>query len=106
MYKMSLSLGPERGPPLLEQYFFARVDIMPVPGIFLGLDVSFLHELYLLHCPLGTAALSLKFENVVPGRWVCSFSYCGQLLFHCSVSMSSTSTRTCGCFSKSLRCTR
>ena len=24
-------------------------------------------------CPLGTATLSLKFENVVPGRWICSF---------------------------------
>ena len=37
-----------------------------------------------LWCPLGTATLSLKFENVVPGRWICSFSFCGQLFFYCS----------------------
>ena len=35
-------------------------------------------------CPLvRTATLSLKFENVVPGRWIFSFSYCGQLFFYC-----------------------
>ena len=35
-------------------------------------------------CPLGTATLSLKLENVVPGRWICSFSYCDQVFFYCS----------------------
>ena len=35
-------------------------------------------------CPLGTATLSLKLENVVPGCWICVFSYCGQVFFHCS----------------------
>ena len=35
-------------------------------------------------CPLGTATLSLKLENVVPGRWICYFSYCGQVFFYCS----------------------
>ena len=32
-------------------------------------------------CPLGTATLSLKLENVVPGRWIFYFSYCGQVRF-------------------------
>ena len=32
-------------------------------------------------CPLGTATLSLKLENVVPGCWICFFSYCGQVFF-------------------------
>ena len=39
-------------------------------------------------CPLGIATVSLKLENVVPGRWVCSFSYCGQVFFFiCSSSI-------------------
>ena len=32
-------------------------------------------------CPLGTVTLSLKLENVVPGCWICFFSYCGQVFF-------------------------
>ena len=32
-------------------------------------------------CPLGTATLLLKVENVVPGFWICSFSYCGKVFF-------------------------
>ena len=32
-------------------------------------------------CPLGTASLSLKLENVVPGCWICFFSYYGQVFF-------------------------
>ena len=44
-------------------------------------------------CPLGTAILSLKFENVVPGRWVCCFPYRGQVFFLTAPpSMSSTRT--------------
>ena len=35
-------------------------------------------------CSLGTATLSLKLENVVPGCWICFFSYCGQVFFYCS----------------------
>ena len=30
---------------------------------------------------VGTATLSLKLASVVPGRWICSFSYCGQAFF-------------------------
>ena len=33
---------------------------------------------------VGTATLSLKLENVVPGPWICYFSYCGQVFFYCS----------------------
>ena len=45
-------------------------------------------------CLLGTATLSLKSENVVPGRWICyfSYSYCGQVSFLLLSSMSSTRT--------------
>ena len=32
-------------------------------------------------CPLGTATSSLKLENVVPGFWICFFSYCDQVFF-------------------------
>ena len=33
-------------------------------------------------CPRGTATLSLKVENVVPGCWICFLSYCcGQVFF-------------------------
>ena len=33
-------------------------------------------------CPLGTATLSLKLENVVQGGWICFLSYCcGQVFF-------------------------
>ena len=36
-------------------------------------------------CPLGTATLSLKLENVVPGCWICFLSYCGQVVFTFSI---------------------
>ena len=32
-------------------------------------------------CPLGTATLSLKLENVVPGCWICFLLYCSQVFF-------------------------
>ena len=41
-------------------------------------------------CPLETATLSLKSENVVRGCWICFLSYCGQVFFLTRPSMSST----------------
>ena len=43
-------------------------------------------------CPLGTATLSLKLENVVPSCWICFFLYFGQVFFTAPPSMSSTRT--------------
>ena len=43
-------------------------------------------------CDLGTATLSLKLENVIPGCWICFFSYCGQVFFvhQCAVLVRSS----------------
>ena len=41
-------------------------------------------------CPVGTAALSMRLENVVPDRWICLCSCWGQVVFTAPPSMSST----------------
>ena len=43
-------------------------------------------------CPLGTATLSLKWVNVVPGRWICSLSYRGRIFLTAPTWMSSSRT--------------
>ena len=52
---------------------------------------------------LGTATFSLKFDIVVPGRWICS-SCCGGYFFAAPSSMGSTSTCIRLEKKKSLRC--
>ena len=65
--------------------------------------VNILEKWKKILCPLGTAILSLMFENVVSGGWICSFSHCGQVFFTAPPSMSGT--RTCEYFSKNIsRC--